>query len=96
MLYVPVNKLSVTYVGAGLPALNQYLARINVSCSRTQHGDAGEARTFGLESSTQTLIHRAHCQHSKFYIDVQSCLIVKVRNRKIFFSYFSIKTSPPK
>ena len=34
ILYVPVNYF--IYVGTGLPALNQYEARINVSCSRTR------------------------------------------------------------
>ena len=29
----------------GLPGLNQYKARINVSCSRTQRSDVGEVRT---------------------------------------------------
>ena len=32
-----------SHVGAGLPVFNQYYARINVSCLRTQHNDAGEA-----------------------------------------------------
>ena len=32
-------------MGTGLPGLNQYKARINVSFSRTQHSDAGEAQT---------------------------------------------------
>ena len=31
ILYIPVN----SYVGTGLPELDQYYARINVSCSRT-------------------------------------------------------------
>ena len=30
----------------GLPGLRQYLARINVSCSRTQDSDACEAQTY--------------------------------------------------
>ena len=33
-----------SYMGMGLPGLNQYYARINVFCSRTQHSDTGEAR----------------------------------------------------
>ena len=36
-----------SYTGTGLPRLNHYLARINVSCSRTQHSDSGQARTCG-------------------------------------------------
>ena len=34
-----------SYVGTGLPELNQYLTRINVVCSRTKHSDAGEVQT---------------------------------------------------
>ena len=37
------HQQSFSYVGTGLSWLNQYLARINMSCSRTQHSDAGEA-----------------------------------------------------
>ena len=43
----------------GLPELNQYLARINVSCSRTQHSDAGDARTHGPSVKSQALYHWA-------------------------------------
>ena len=42
ILYVPVIKFSV-HVGTGLPGLNQCYARINMSCTRTQHSDASEA-----------------------------------------------------
>ena len=45
--------------GMGLPGWNQYLARINVTFSRTQHSDAGEARTLSLEPSTLPLSHCA-------------------------------------
>ena len=45
--------------GTGLPGLSQYLARINVSCSRTQRSDAGEARTRGPSVSSQALYHWA-------------------------------------
>ena len=38
------SQQSFSYVGMGLPGFNQYLARINVSCSKTQGSDAGEAR----------------------------------------------------
>ena len=44
-----------SYVGTGLPWLNQDLARINVSCLMTQHSDAGEARTRGPSLSSQAL-----------------------------------------
>ena len=51
-----------SYAGTGLPGLNQYYARINVSFSRTQGSDAGEARNpqpFSLESSTLPLSYGA-------------------------------------
>ena len=38
------HQQSFSYIGTGIPGLNQYYARINVSYSRTQHSDAGEAR----------------------------------------------------
>ena len=38
------HRQSFSYIGTGLPGLNQYKARINVSCPRTQGSDAGEAR----------------------------------------------------
>ena len=44
------SQQSFSYIGMVLPGLNQYLARINVSCSRTQRSDTGEARTRGLQS----------------------------------------------
>ena len=53
---------SFSYVGMGLPGVNQYYSRINVSCSRTQRSIVGEARTrgpFGLQSSTLPLSHCA-------------------------------------
>ena len=45
--------------GTGLPWLNQYKARNDVSCSRTQRNDAEETRTRGLSVSSQALYHRA-------------------------------------
>ena len=48
-----------SYVGMGLPGLNQYFARINVSRSRTQHSDAGEARNRGPSVLSQALCHWA-------------------------------------
>ena len=42
----PINNL-----GTGLAGLNLYSARINVSCSRAQHSDAGEAPTRCLSAS---------------------------------------------
>ena len=42
-----------SYVGTVLPVLNKYLARINVSCSRTQYNDTDEARTLGPSVSSE-------------------------------------------
>ena len=53
------NQQSFSYVGTGLPGLNQCWARINVSCSRTQPIDACEARTSGISVSSQALYHWA-------------------------------------
>ena len=60
-----------SYVGMGLPGLNQYSARINVSCSRTQHNDAVEAGTrnpLGLLPTTPTLSYFAPCVIIVWYI----------------------------
>ena len=46
---------SFSYVGMGLPRLNQYLARINVSYSRTQPSDTGEAPTRSPSVLSQAL-----------------------------------------
>ena len=48
-----------SYVGTGLPRLNQYQARINVTCSSIQHSDAGEALTRGPSVSSQALYYWA-------------------------------------
>ena len=48
------RQLSFSYIGTGLPGLNQYSARINVSCSRTQRSGR-----WCLESSTLPLNHCA-------------------------------------
>ena len=57
ILYVP-STLFQLYRG-GFPTLNKYLqvVRINVSCSRMQCSDAGEARTRGPSVSSQALYH---------------------------------------
>ena len=49
------SQQSFSYVGMGLPGLNQYWARINVSCS----SDAREAWTCGPLVSSQALYHWA-------------------------------------
>ena len=61
LIFLCPSQQSFSYVGTCIPELN--LARINVSCSRTQHSDAGEARTLGLESSTLPLSHCAPLEH---------------------------------
>ena len=56
------HQQSFSYAGTGIHWLNQYLARINVSCSRTtrQWGRRGSnTRLLGLESSTLPLSHCA-------------------------------------
>ena len=55
VVHITVSKF-FSYVGTGLPGLNQYKARINVSCSRTQYS---EARTPNPSISRQALYHRA-------------------------------------
>ena len=44
-----------SYDGMGLSGLNQYKARNNVSCSRTQHSDTSKARTCKPSVSIQAL-----------------------------------------
>ena len=58
IIYVPVNNLSVTS-GRGFLGWTSRLARIYVSCSRTQRSNAGEARTRGPSVSSQALYHWA-------------------------------------
>ena len=48
-----------SYVGTGLPGLNQYWARINESWSRTQCSNAGEARIRNPSVLSQALYHWA-------------------------------------
>ena len=57
ILYVPSTIFQL--IGTGLHGLNQYLARINVSCSRTQRNEACEAETRGPLVLSQALYHRA-------------------------------------
>ena len=51
------SQQSFSYVGMGIPGLNQYSARINVSCPRTQHSGGGKAQTHGPSVSSQALYH---------------------------------------
>ena len=57
LLFLRPSQQYFSYVGTGLPVLKQYLARINVSYSRTQHNDANEARTRVPSVSSQALYH---------------------------------------
>ena len=51
------DQQSLSYVGTGIPVLNQYKVRVNVFCSRTQCSDAREARIRGPSVSCQALYH---------------------------------------
>ena len=55
--FFTAHQQSFSYVGTGLPGLNQYQAIINVSCTRTQRNDAGEAPTHGPSVSIEALYH---------------------------------------
>ena len=55
----------------GLPGLNQYQARINVSCSRTQRSDAGEALTLSPSVSSQALYDWATALPAELYMASQ-------------------------
>ena len=57
-----------SYVGTGFPGLKQYLAWINVSCSRTQHRDKGEARTNCPSVSSQAFFHRVSALHKAGHV----------------------------
>ena len=59
MWFFTSHEQSFSYKGMGLPGLNQDKARINVSCSRTQRSDAGDALTQGPSVSSQALYHWA-------------------------------------
>ena len=62
--YLRPSQQSFSYVGTGFSGLNQYYARINVSCSMTQRSEADEARNRGpLVSSSQCL--NTKCGQSK-------------------------------
>ena len=48
-----------SYIMRGLPGLNQYLARVKVSCSRTQCSDAGEVWIRDPSVTSEALYHWA-------------------------------------
>ena len=52
-------EMTRNHVKTGLPGLNQYLARINVPCSRTQRSDTSEAQTRSPLVFSQALYHWA-------------------------------------
>ena len=71
----------------GLPRLNQYKARINVS--RTQHSDAGEARTHNPSVLSQTLYHWASTlPHNQ--INQTAKLWEVFRNKQEFFNIWDL------
>ena len=47
------HQQSFSYIGTGLPGLNQFKAGINVLAQGPQRSDDGEARTWGLLVSSQ-------------------------------------------
>ena len=51
MLNVPVNNFSHVNSEPPLPGYYKYFWGVNISCSRTQHGDPGGARTPDLRGS---------------------------------------------
>ena len=53
ILFFTSHQQSFSYKGTGLPGLSQYLAMINVFCSRTQRIDACEALTSNAISVSQ-------------------------------------------
>ena len=56
-VYVPVNNISVTSGRDGSSWVELVLSKVTVS--RTQHSDAGEARSQGPSVSSQALYHWA-------------------------------------
>ena len=57
-----------SYVWTGLPGLNRYSARINVSYSRTQCSIAGETRTGNPSVSSQALYYCATGDQRSYWI----------------------------
>ena len=55
ILYVTVNNFQLCRDGTSWAEPGEYLAGINMSCSRTQHSDAGEAQTRNSSISRQAL-----------------------------------------
>ena len=95
-LILYVHQQSFSYAGTGLPGLNQYQARINVSCSRPQGSDAGEARTRSLSVSSQALYHRAtalptKCMSADFLVSFHSAW----SGSKLFEKVISISQKLP-
>ena len=83
ILYVPINNFSVK-LGQVFLVFNQYVARVNVSCSRTQHSDASQARTGSPLVSSQALYHRATVlQIFKLFLTHTGFILVR------FMLYFS-------
>ena len=77
-----------SYIGTGLPGSNQYLARINVFCSRTQHSNAGEAQTCGPSVSNQALHHWVTVSVLQCFGWERSKIIWKYEKCSPFISFF--------
>ena len=60
IIYIPFNNFSVKS-GGGLPGLNQYYARFNVFCSRTQYNDAGKAQPHNSWSRVKSSTSESLC-----------------------------------
>ena len=83
-LILNVHSTIFQLCGTGLPGLNQYLARINVSCSRTTtqwRRWGSNPWPFGLESSTLPL---SHCAPHR--LNEHPKQILKLMDKKIFTS----------
>ena len=104
--FLTSHQQSFSYIGTGLPGLNQYQARINVSCSRTTtqwRRWGSNPRPFGLESSTLPLSSLQKIVKfmvfsrllSDFPVHFKADLIFKDFSRKPSkFKYFSSLCEP--
>ena len=94
ILNVPSTIFS--YVGTGLVGLNQYQARIHVSCSKTQHSEASEAQT-SKHSTTEPLCSFSTHSFNLYFSIRKTCFADNSKSdrihsprkkNKIFFSTF--------
>ena len=80
-----------SYVRIDFPLLNQYWARINGSCSRTQHSGAGEAWTRNPSVLSQAFYHWATVLHYSLWLSTLNTKEHRVNVLKFWtlFSFFS-------